>query len=147
MVLRPPLLPPEEPFLHSSSPTPGQPVNAPTPNQEMIDFALEKARSQFQRDETWLDTIAGIRVNVARLLALLGYLIIVLGALLIGYLVVFIVIHYTIPQLDWLGIDNLRRLEGFYSRVALVATPVILVSNAWLIWWYSRPRFETNRAE
>ena len=106
----------------------------------MIGFAVEKAKSQFERDEKWLDTIAGIRLNVARLLALSGYLAIGLGGLLACYLIVFIVVHYTIPQLDWLGSDNLKRLEGFYSRLTLVATPVILVSNAWLIWWHSRPR-------
>ena len=66
---------------------------------------------------------------------------------MIGYLVVFIVIHYTIPQLDWLEPGYLKRLEGLYSRLAVVATPVILVSNAWMIWWFSRPRFEINRTE
>ena len=107
---------------------------------ERARFALDRERSRHQRSEKWLDTTFGIRLRAVKLLALLGYAFIGLGALLAIYIIALVVVHYTIPQLEWLEPDRLRKLEGFYSTLATVGVPFVLISNAWLIWWFSRPR-------
>ena len=116
-------------------------------NQEMYNFAAEKIEAQFHRDERWLNTLARVRAIIVWVLVIITSLVIIACGVAVLYLIVFLVVHYTIPQVDWAEPDQVTKLEGLYSKLALAAAPVALISNAWLIWWFSRPRFGINRTE
>lgn len=57
---------------------------------------------------------------------------------IVGYLIALVLVHYTLPGIGWLEVEELERLEKVYTRLAIVAVPVMLMCNAWLIWIASR---------
>ena len=57
---------------------------------------------------------------------------------IVGYLITLVLVHYTLPGIGWLEVDELERLEKVYARLAVVSVPVVLMCNAWLIWMASR---------
>ena len=60
--------------------------------------------------------------------------------LVLLYLIYLAVIHYTASRFSWLSPEELTRVENIYGRVAGVSAPIMLMSNAWIIWWMSRTR-------
>ena len=58
--------------------------------------------------------------------------------LVVLYMICLVVIHYTMPDIAWLTTEELGRLEKIYGRAAVVGAPVMLMTNAWIIWWMSQ---------
>ena len=60
--------------------------------------------------------------------------------LIVLYMIGLVMVHYTAPNLGWLSPEELSRLENIYGRAAGVGAPIMLMTNAWIIWWMSRTR-------
>ncbi len=93
-------------------------------------YAQLSRESQFERDEEWLNEWARIKKWSVRAVIWGG------GSLLaILVLVVFAtaVAHLFIPQIGWLDEKQQLRLVAWYSSVAQVLFPVLIVTNPWLL--------------
>lgn len=92
----------------------------------------------------WDNRIFNIKLDYLNTLSRLGrWAVRLVGLamiLVLLYAICLVVIHYTAPNFAWLSSDELSRLENTYGRAAGVGAPVVLMSNAWIIWWMSRTR-------
>ena len=79
-------------------------------------------------------------LDVARLAVRIGKWFMVGGAVVLAYLAILVIVHYTMPALSWLSDSELQQLEGFYSQTAVVFVPLSLITNAWLVAAYLRNR-------
>lgn len=102
-------------------------------------YAQLSRESQFERDEEWLNEWARNRKWSVRVV-IWG------GGFLLAVLVVIVfataVAHLFIPQLSWLTEAQQLRLVAWYSSVAQVLFPVLIVTNPWLL--RLLPRREKN---
>ena len=94
------------------------------------DTQLQWDNRKFRIKMAFLSVLSGLALAFAAIGAVLLFLLLV-------YLVVLVVVHYTYPP-GWLQPEELARLEKFYTRLAVVIVPVMLMGNAWLIWMVSR---------
>ena len=120
--------------------------NPSQPDHERMSFD-ESAYGQqraFERTQEWLDEVASIKLAAIRLAWQLTTPLLAVLVMAVYFLVVLIVttfaVHLFIPQVGWLTAEQQDRLTGWYSDVAQVALPAILVTNSWLIWLMSRRR-------
>ena len=120
----------------ASSYPPSDPDSDPPTNTES-DFY---AGGDLRRREEWLNTITWIRRKTVSVLFCLGFFLSIAFSIALVHLVVVVLVHYTVPPWGWMSDDELRRLGTLYSRFATAAVPAALISNAWLIWWFSRDR-------
>lgn len=101
-----------------------------TSEYETTDYAQLSRKSRFERDEEWLDERARIKRLSVRV-AIWG------GGSLLALLVVIVfataVAHLFIPQIGWLTDAQQLRLVAWYSSVAQVLFPVLIVTNPWLL--------------
>ena len=123
----------------------------PSPEEGSGQDRAERESSLFQgrgyEDDTrqqWDRRIFRIKLDYLNTVARLGlWTVRAIGVallLVLLYMICLVVIHYTAPGIGWLSPMELTRLENIYSRTAGVGIPVMLMSNAWIIWWMSRTR-------
>ncbi len=110
--------------------------------QEFYDTGASAKRRAIERDEEWLDEKSRIKLAVARRLlsfAGAGLALLVLIAAAFAVVSTFtLMIHLFLPQLGWLTAEEQKRLTDWYTEVARIAFPVLLIANPWLIWRISR---------
>ena len=121
------------------------PETEPTPSSATRESSLfegrqyeDEARRRWDRrifsiKLDFLNTVSGLALWSVRAVGLLLLLIVL-------YMICLVAIHYTVPSAGWLSPEDLVRLEGIYGRAANVGAPVMLMANAWIIWWMSRTR-------
>jgi surface polysaccharide O-acyltransferase-like enzyme len=96
-----------------------------------LDTQQQLDRRKFRIKMAFLGTLS----SMALVFAVIGGIVLFSIA---GYLVALVLIHYTAPGLGWLKVEELNRLENGYASLAIVAVPVMLMGNGWLIWMASR---------
>ena len=62
-------------------------------------------------------------------------------AIVVGFLVILALIHYTIPSWGWLSSDELSRLSSIYGNFAKFAAPAAMITNAWLVAYFGTRRW------
>ena len=123
----------------------------PHPEEESSQGRAEREFSLFEyrdyEDDTrrqWDRRIFRIKLDYLNTVSKLGlWFVKAVGValiLVVVYMICLVVVHYTMPNLGWLSTTDLSRLENIYGRTAIVGAPVMLMSNAWIIWWMSRTR-------
>lgn len=110
--------------------------------QEFYDTGARAKRRAIERDEEWLDEKSRIKLVVARRLlsfAAVGLTLLVLIAGSFAVVSTFtLVVHLFLPQLGWLTAEEQKRLTDWYTEVARIAFPVLLIANPWIIWRITR---------
>lgn len=101
-----------------------------TSEYEATNYALLSRKSQFERDEEWLNEWArnkkwSVRVVIWGGGSLLAILVVIVFATAVA--------HLFIPQVGWLTEAQQHRLVAWYSSVAQVLLPVLIVTNPWLL--------------
>lgn len=123
----------------------------PHPDEESSQDQATREVSLFEgrqyEDDTrrqWDSRIFSIKLDYLNTVSKLGLLSVraigVALLLVVLYMICLVVIHYTAPGVGWLSSTELSRLESIYGRAAIVGAPVMLMTNAWIIWWMSRTR-------
>ena len=122
-----------------------RPEEEPSQGRTAREFSLFEGREY--EDDTrlqWDRRIFSIKLDYLNAVSQIGlWFVIAFGAALLVvvlYMIYLVVIHYTAPSAGWLSPVELSRLEGVYGRAASVSAPVMLITNAWIIWWMSRTR-------
>ena len=123
----------------------------PLPDEELSQTRAEGELSLFEarryEDDTrrrWDSRIFSIKLDYLNTISKLGlWSVRAVGVallLVLLYMIYLVVVHYTAPGIGWLAAGELTRLENVYGRATNVAAPVMLMTNAWIIWWMSRTR-------
>ena len=111
-------------------------------SRELSSFEVRQYEDEIRRQ--WDTRIFTIKLDYLNVVSGLGLMFLrVLGIallLIVLYLIVLILVHYTYPSESWLKPEELSRLENIYGRAAGVSAPIMLITNAWIIWWMSRTR-------
>ena len=130
---------------------PPDPPHIPPPDEDpdqgraRLEFSLFEDRDyEADTQRQWDRRIFAIKLDYLNTFSRLGrWAVRLVGGfmlIVVLYMIGLVVIHYTIPQWDWLSTEELGRLESIYGRAAGVGAPIMLISNAWIIWWMSRTR-------
>ena len=106
----------------------------------------DSAEAQRERqDRAWSNLTFKIRYIAVVGLTLVAGAIALAALVILGWLVIIFLIHYTIPRLGWLSPEEFSRLIGVYRNFAAFAVPAMLAANAWLVAWFgSRRWFRSN---
>lgn len=106
----------------------------------------DSAEAQRERHErAWSNLIFKIRYYLTIALTLTAAIIAIAALLILGWFIVLLIVHYTIPQLGWLTPKQLERITGTYGTFTSLAAPAILATNAWLVAYFgSRRWFGSN---
>ena len=134
-----------------TTPPPDPPhIPIPPPDEDSAQGRALRELSLFEdryydRDtqRRWDRRVFDIKLDYLNTVSSLGLLSlrVVGGAMIfvVLYMMFLVLVHYT-TSWEWLSSEELSRLENIYGRVAGVAAPIMLISNAWIIWWMSRTR-------
>ena len=120
-----------------------------TPTSETLDQELqsyklgaERTQSEFTRSDAWLDEWSDAKLRLFKLGVYLAHkTIFILTVTLLTIVLVSaltLVIHLFIPQAGWLTEAQEKRLTAWYTSLARIAFPVLLIMNPWVIWRITR---------
>ena len=131
-------MPDEDPQLPDES---GQAAEQ-TANLELDAFETASRRSNFEREQDWLNTKAQLKRDaaqsawgVAKFVVLVA---LTLTAAAVAAASVTYFVHLFFPGLGWLDTDQQHRIFSIYPSVAQVGLPVAILTNSWLVWLASR---------
>ena len=104
-----------------------------------------KAQDHYERDKQWQDKILAVKMRVLGIggivMLAIAILLAIIATLVLLYLVFLWLLDSTGPAgASWLSDEQRMGLGNLYSSVAEVAFPILVIVNAWLVWWASRRR-------
>ena len=111
-----------------------------TSRRRPFEEARQTENLGLDRQEELQDRIFRLQLSWLSNFSTLGKMAAYLTFGLMVWLLVIVLVHYTSPWDGWLDPKELGQLWGFYGGIAKVVSPLMLMSNAWLIWSVSRPR-------
>ena len=97
--------------------------------------------NEFNRQEFWKKLVNRIRLIAVGLFATILVGLIVVAVSIVLWLIVIVVVHYTIPRIGWLTPAELTTLGKIYSNFTQFVAPAALISNAWLVAYFSIRRW------
>ena len=87
--------------------------------------------------ETWKTVSHRLRLLAVAAVAGIALIFLAVAAALVLWLILIAVIHFTIPAWSWLNSAELTKLGTLYSNSAKFIAPTALITNAWLIAYFS----------
>ena len=116
-------------------PEPAQAVQSEDADREQASFDYDESSASrgFRREEEWRDEMARRKLQVVRweFHVALWVTIAVVPLLLLAMAT--FAGHLFLPQFGWLTQEQQDRLTSWYSSIAQIAFPVLLLTNPWLI--------------
>lgn len=127
------------------SPVESDPTNGSSSTSEETDsfdfgrYSDIERRHKFEREQVWLNELAKRRLQVVRWLFRAAPVIVISLVGIVILAIITFAVHFFIPVVGWLTLEEQARLTSWYSSVARIAFPVLLVLNPWIIRKLSDP--------
>ena len=101
----------------------------------------------FERNERLKELGHFIYTLAIKAVAGIAFIFLGVATAIVLWLILIVLVHFTTPGIGWLDSNELATLGNLYSNSAQFVAPAALITNAWLVAYFSLRRWRNGNSQ